>query len=145
MERKRAVARSKQKGDVELHGLTKAGKSAKKPFAYITVAQNETLAEMQAAGFSLDDMIVCTKYVDSELYNILKTYKEKGWEKAAVFGYTYAWSITKEEQKKYNKKMWYTIRPPHLTDEDIKNWQDILRDWKAVLLREENSKIFSKT
>lgn len=100
---------------------------------------------MQAAGFSLDDMMVCTKYVDSELYNILKTYKEKGWEKAAVFGYTYAWSMTKEEQKKYNKKMWYTIRPPHLTDEDIKNWQDILRDWKAVSLREENSKIFSKT
>ena len=74
------MARYKPKGDVELHGLTKAGKPAKKPFAYITTAQNETLAEMQAAGFSLDDMILCTKHVDSELYNILKTYKEKGWE-----------------------------------------------------------------
>ena len=94
------MARYKIKGDVELHGLTKAGKPAKKPFAYITIAQNETLAEMQAAGFSLDDMILCTKHVDSELYNILKTYKEKGWEKAAVFGYTYSWTMTEEEQKK---------------------------------------------
>ena len=135
------MARYKPKGDVELHGLTKAGKPAKKPFAYITTAQNETLAEMQAAGFSLDDMILCTKHVDSELYNILKTYKEKGWEKAAVFGYTYAWPMTEEEQKKYNKKMWYTVKPAVLTQQEKDDWKEILQQWKQYETFSQNTKI----
>lgn len=135
------MARYKQKGDVELHGLTKAGKPAKKSFAYITVAQNESLAEMQAAGFSLDDMILCTKHVDSELYNVLKTYKEKGWEKAAVFGYTYAWPMTEEEQKKYNKKMWYTVKPAVLTQQEKDDWKEILRQWKQYETFSQNTKI----
>lgn len=135
------MARYKPKGDVELHGLTKAGKPAKKPFAYITVAQNETLAEMQAAGFSLDDMILCTKHVDSELYNILKTYKEKGWEKAAVFGYTYAWPMTEEEQKKYNKKMWYTVKPAVLTQQEKDDWKEILQQWRQYETFSQNTKI----
>ena len=135
------MARYKPKGDVELHGLTKAGKPAKKPFAYITTAQNETLAEMQAAGFSLDDMILCTKHVDSELYNILKTYKEKGWEKAAVFGYTYAWPMTEEEQKKYNKKMWYTVKPAVLTQQEKDDWKEILQQWRQYETFSQNTKI----
>ena len=135
------MARYKSKGDVELHGLTKAGKPAKKPFAYITVAQNETLAEMQAAEFSLDDMILCTKHVDSELYNILKTYKEKGWEKAAVFGYTYAWPMTKEEQKKYNKKMWYTVKPAVLTQQEQDDWKEILEQWRRYESSLQSTKI----
>ena len=135
------MARYKPKGDVELHGLTKAGKPAKKPFAYITIAQNETLAEMQAAGFSLDDMILCTKHVDSELYNILKTYKEKGWEKAAVFGYTYAWTMTEEEQKKYNKKMWYTVKPAVLTQQEKDDWKEILQQWRQYEIFSQNTKI----
>lgn len=135
------MARYKSKGDVELHGLTKAGKSAKKPFAYITTAQNETLAEMQAAGFSLDDMILCTEHVDSELYNILKTYKEKGWEKAAVFGYTYAWPMTEEEQKKYNKKMWYTVKPAVLTQQEKDDWKEILQQWRQYEIFFQNTKI----
>lgn len=137
------MARYKPKGDVELHGLTKAGKPAKKPFAYITVAQNESLAEMQAAGFSLDDMILCVKYVDSELYNILKTYKEKGWEKAAVFGYTYAWSMTEEEQKKNAPaKMWYAVKPPILSEKEINDWKEILEQWKRYEISLQNTKMF---
>lgn len=135
------MARYKPKGDVELHGLTKAGKPAKKPFTYITVAQNETLAEMQAAGFSLDDMILCVKHVDNELYNILKTYKEKGWEKAAVFGYTYAWPMTEEEQKKYNKKMWYTVKPAVLTQQEKDDWKEILQQWRQYETFSQNTKI----
>ena len=135
------MARYKPKGDVELHGLTKAGKPAKKPFAYITIAQNETLAEMQAAGFSLDDMILCTKHVDSELYNILKTYKEKGWEKAAVFGYTYEWPMTEEEQKKYNKKMWYIVKPAVLTQQEKDDWKEILQQWRQYETFSQNTKI----
>ena len=135
------MARYKPKGDVELHGLTKAGKPVKKPFAYITTAQNETLAEMQAAGFSLDDMILCTKHVDSELYNILKTYKEKGWDKAAVFGYTYAWPMTEEEQKKYNKKTWYTVKPAVLTQQEKDDWKEILQQWRQYETFSQNTKI----
>lgn len=135
------MAGYKIKGDVELHGLTKASKPAKKPFAYITTAQNETLAEMQAAGFSLDDMILCTKHVDSELYNILKTYKEKGWEKAAVFGYTYEWPMTEEEQKKYNKTMWYTVKPAVLTQQEKDDWKEILQQWRQYETFSQNTKI----
>lgn len=135
------MARYKLKGDVKLHGLTKAGKPAKKPFAYITTAQNEILAEMQAAGFSLDDMILCTKHVDSELYNILKTYKEKGWEKAAVFGYTYEWPMTEEEQKKYNKKMWYIVKPAVLTQQEKDDWKEILQQWRQYETFSQNTKI----
>ena len=135
------MARYKLKGDVKLHGLTKAGKPAKKPFAYITAAQNEILAEMQAAGFSLDDMILCTKHVDSELYNILKTYKEKGWEKAAVFGYTYEWPMTEEEQKKYNKKMWYIVKPAVLTQQEKDDWKEILQQWRQYETFSQNTKI----
>ena len=135
------MARYKLKGDVKLHGLTKAGKPAKKPFAYITAAQNEILAEMQAAGFSLDDMILCTKHVDSELYNILKTYKEKGWEKAAVFGYTYEWPMTEEEQKKYNKKMWYIVKPAVLTQQEKDDWKEILQQWIQYETFSQNTKI----
>lgn len=129
----------KSKEDVELYGLTKAGKPSKKPFAHITVAQNETLAEMQAAGFSLDDMMLCVKHVDSELYDILKIYKEKGWEKAAVFGYTYMWQATEEERKKYSPKsrglLWYEVKPAVLTQQEKDNWKEILEQWK----RYENS------
>lgn len=137
------MARYKPKGDVELHGLTKAGKPAKKPFAYITVAQNETLAEMQAAGFSLDDMILCVKHVDNELYNVLKTYKEKGWEKAAIFGYTYAWSMTEEEQKEYAPAtMWYAVKPPALSEKEISDWKEILEQWRRYETFSQNTKIF---
>lgn len=137
------MARYKPKSDVELHGLTKAGKPAKKPFAYITVAQNETLAEMQAAGFSLDDMILCVKHVDSELHNILKIYKEKGWEKAAVFGYTYAWSMTEEEQNEHAPaKMWYAVKPPVLSEKEINSWKEILEQWRKYESSLQNTKIF---
>lgn len=124
----------RSKGDVELRGLTKAGKVAKKPFAYITTAQNNTLAEMQAAGFSLDDMMLCVKHVDSELYGILKIYKEKRWEKAAVFGYTYMWPATKEDVEKYHlkndKMLWFQVRPAVISQQEKDNWKEILEQWK---------------